>query len=104
MQTSFSGVVGGGVYGKVVGIAHTTMTGAGVIITAFQASILISTRVGGDTTGTVIGTGTAGIMNGSLTNGFNRIGRAGTILDIGNGKQPGASRAINLERNLRDRN
>jgi len=41
LQTFFSGMVGGGVYGKVVGIAHIIMTGAGVIITMFQAFILM---------------------------------------------------------------
>ena len=43
-------------------------------------------------------------MNGFLTNDFNRTGRAGIIIDIGKGKEPGASRAINLDRNNRDRN
>ena len=33
MWTSFSGMAGGGVYGKVVGIAHIITTGAGVITT-----------------------------------------------------------------------
>jgi hypothetical protein len=34
-------MAGGGVYGKVVGIAHSVMTGAGVIITKFQVSIMM---------------------------------------------------------------
>jgi hypothetical protein len=41
MQTSFSGMAGGGVYGKVVGIAHIIITGTGVIITMFQVFILM---------------------------------------------------------------
>ena len=41
MWTSFSGMVGGGVFGKVVGIAHVIITGAGVIITMFQVFILM---------------------------------------------------------------
>jgi hypothetical protein len=43
-------------------------------------------------------------MTGFLTNDFNRTGRAGIIIDIGKSKKPGASRAINLDRNNRDRN
>jgi hypothetical protein len=41
MQTYFSGMVGGGVHGKVVGIAHSIITGVGLIITMFQVFILI---------------------------------------------------------------
>jgi len=41
MQTSISGMVGGGVIGKVVGIVHIIITGAGVIITMFQVFILM---------------------------------------------------------------
>jgi hypothetical protein len=41
MQTFFSGMVGGGVYGKVVGIAHIIITGDGVIIKLFPVFILM---------------------------------------------------------------
>jgi len=34
-------MVGGGVFGKVAGIAQIIMTGAGVIITEFQVFILM---------------------------------------------------------------
>jgi hypothetical protein len=34
-------MVGGGVYGKAVGIAHIIMNEAGIIIIKFQASILM---------------------------------------------------------------
>ena len=37
----FSGMAGGGVYGKGVGIAHIIMTGIGVIITMFQVFIMM---------------------------------------------------------------
>jgi hypothetical protein len=47
---------------------------------------------------------TGGTMSGSLTEDFNRTGRAGTIIDIGKEKEPGACRVINLDRNHRDRN
>jgi hypothetical protein len=43
-------------------------------------------------------------MIGFLTHDFNRTGGAGKIIDIGKGKEPGASRTINLDRNSRDRN
>ena len=102
--TSFSGMVGGGVRGKDVGIAHGIITGAGVIITMFQVFILMLIQVGEDTTETIIGTDTGGTMNGFLTNDVDRTGRAGIIIDIGKGKELGASRAINLDHNNRDRN
>jgi len=104
MQTSFSGMAGGGVYGRVVGIALIIITGVGFIMTEFQAFILMWTQVGEDTTETVIGTDTRGTMNGFLTSDFTRTGRAGIIIDTGKGKEPGASRAINLDRAPRDRN
>ena len=43
-------------------------------------------------------------MNGFLTNDFNRTGKAGKMIDAGKGKEPGASRTINLDRNNSDRN
>ncbi len=49
--------------------------------------------------------GTHGSMNGFLTGGFNRTGRAGTIIDTGEEKEPGVSRAIEIDRQkIRDRN
>ena len=104
MQNSSSGMAGGGVRGKVVGIARVTITGAGAVIIMFQVFILILTPIGEDTTETAIGTGTGGTMNGFLTNGFSGTGRAGKIIDVGKGKELGASRAINLDHNNRDRN
>ena len=97
-------MVGGGVFGKVVGIVHVIITGAGVIITMFQVFILMLTQVGEDTTEIIIGTGIGGTMNGFLTNDFNRTGAVGKRTDIGKGKKLGASRAINLDHNHRDRN
>jgi hypothetical protein len=43
-------------------------------------------------------------MNGFLTNDFTVTGETGTLIDIGKGKKPGVSRAINLDHNNRDRN
>jgi hypothetical protein len=42
-------------------------------------------------------------MNGYHTSDFIRTGRAGIITDIGKGREPGASSAINLDRKNRDR-
>ena len=69
----------------------------------FHVSILMLTQAGEDSTESVIGTGTGGTMNGFLTNDFNRTGRAGIKIAIGNGKEPGASRIISLAHNHRDR-
>jgi hypothetical protein len=97
-------MVGGGVHGKVVGIAHIIMTGVGLIITMFQPFILMSTQGGEDTTETIIGTDTGGTINGFLTENFNGTGIAGIIIDIGKSKGPGMSKSINLDRNNRERN
>jgi len=50
----------------------------------------------------MIGTDTGGTTNGFLTDDFRTTGRAGTIIDIGKGSEPGASRAIDLDRYNRD--
>ena len=97
-------MVGGGVHGKGVGIAHVTMTEVGLIIIKFRAFISMYTQNGEGTTETVIGMDTGGTTNGSLTNSFKKTGRAGKIIDIGRGKEPGVSRAINLNHTSRDRN
>jgi len=104
MLTCFSGTAGGGAHGKAAGIAHVIMTGVGFISIECQVFILMSTRGGEDSTETMTGTDTGGTINGFLTSDFDRTGRAGTIMDIGEGKEPGASRAINLELNNRDSN
>jgi hypothetical protein len=41
MQTCFSGAVGGGGYGKAIGIAHIIITGVGAIIAMFPVFILM---------------------------------------------------------------
>lgn len=103
MWIYFSGTVGGGAHGKAVGIAHAIMTGVGPIITMFQDFIMTWTLAGEDTTETIIGTDTGGTTNGFLTGNFNRTGIPGIKIDIGKGKEHGASRIINLDRNNRDR-
>ena len=97
-------MAGGGVHGEIVGIVRGIITGVGIIITIFQFSILMLIRVGEDITEAIIGMDTGGTINGFLTTGFNRTGRAGTMIDIGKGKELGVSRTINLGHNNRDRN
>jgi hypothetical protein len=80
------------------------MTVTGGIMTVFRASILMYIQGGDNTTETMIGMGTSGTMNGFLTNGFSRTGRAGMRINIGRSKKRGASRGIGLDRNSRNRN
>jgi hypothetical protein len=75
------------------------MTEAGPTSITFRVSILMSTRAGEDTTATMTGTDTRGIMIGSPMDSFNRTGKAGMITDIGRSKGPGEFRAINPDRN-----
>ena len=98
-------MVGGGVHGKVVGIAHIIITGIGLIMTMSRVFILMWTPVGEGTTEIIIGTGIGGTMNGFLTNDLKRTGRAGRIIDVGRSEElRGGSRTINLDQNTRDRN
>jgi len=97
-------MAGGGVHGRVVGIAHVIMTGDGVIMTASQAFILMSTRVGEDSTETIIGANTVGTMNGFPARDFKRTGRPGMTIGIGGEKEPGVSRTIEFHHNHKNRN
>ncbi len=97
-------MVGGGVIGKVVGIAPSIMTGVGVIMIVSQVSILMWTHIGEDTTETMTGMGTGGTMTEFPTTDCNRTGIAGTTIDIGKGKELGASMTIDLDHYHRDRN
>ncbi len=90
-------MAGGGVHGKVVGIAHVIMTEAGLIMTMFQDSILMLTQVGEDTIETMTGMDIDGTMNGFLTNDFIRTGTAGTIIVIGRGEELGVLRTIEID-------
>ena len=103
-RTCISGMVGGGVRGKVAGIAPIIMTGAGVITTASPGSILMWTPVGEDTTETIIGVGIGGTMNVFPSDGFDRTGVPGITSGIGKGEGTGASRTIDLGRNGREKN
>jgi hypothetical protein len=47
---------------------------------------------------------TDGTIKGFLINDFTGTGRAGKMIDIGKGEEPGASRTIDLDHTNRDRN
>jgi hypothetical protein len=96
-------MAGGGVYGKAVGIVHIITTAAGVIMAMSQVFIMMLTRGGEDTTKNAIGTDTAGTTGASRTGSFNRTGKAGIIIDTGNGEEPGAYRTISPDHYIRDR-
>jgi hypothetical protein len=97
-------MAGGGVHGRVAGIAHGIIAEAGVIMGVFQPSIMTLTQSGEYTTGTVTGTGTRGTMNGLITDISTRTGSSGTTIDIGKGKECGEFKAISPDHNNRDRN
>lgn len=97
-------MAGGGAFGKAVGITHGITIEAGFTTTGFQASISIWILIGGDTTETVTGTVTDGIMKGFPTDAFKRIGVSGTRIVTGKNKELGASKDTNLDTTLRCRN
>jgi hypothetical protein len=96
-------MAGGGVHGKVGGIARSFMAAGGYLIKIYQVSILMWTQVGEQIIENVIGTVTGGTMNGFLTNDFNRIGKNGKRSAIGRGRSTGGYGTIDLSRNNRDR-
>jgi hypothetical protein len=101
--TSFSGTAGGGVHGKVDGIALVITIGVGPITVMFRPFIMTWTRGGEDFTGTVIGTDTGGTMSVFRLDDFKRTGGVGMTIDIGEGNEPGASGTINRGRDNRGR-
>jgi hypothetical protein len=75
--TSFSGMAGGGGLGGVTGIVHAIMTGTGVTTgMVSQASIVMLTRVGEDTTAV-----TGGMVVTGTTDGF-RTGTSNAIASL----------------------
>ena len=104
MSTFFSGMAGGGVYGTVAGIAHIITTGVGVIMIVSQFSISISTQVGGDIIETITGKDAGGATNVFPISDFIGTGKAGKMIDVGKGEEPGASLTINIHHKNRGRN
>jgi hypothetical protein len=95
-------MVGGGDFGKAGGITRFIMIELGVIMTMFQVFILMLIQVGEITTDAMIGMDIRGTMNGFLIGDFNRTGRVGIEINIGEVKKPGAFRATSLDYNKRD--
>jgi hypothetical protein len=65
---------------------------------------MTSIPAGENTIEIIPGTDTDGTMNRFQTTNFIRTGRAGKRITIGEGNEPGVSRAISLARNASDRN
>ena len=85
-------MVGGGVRGKDIGIAHGTTTQVGPTIKAFHLFIKGYPQAGGMTTGIIVGKGMSGATNEYLTNKFNGTGTAGKRANIGRSKILGVSK------------
>jgi hypothetical protein len=85
-------MVGGGVRGEGVGIAHGTIVQVGSIIKAFHLFMQGYPQVGGMTTGIIVGEGINGTTNEYLTNNFNRTGAAGERAGIGRSNKLGVSK------------
>lgn len=85
-------MVGGGVSGKDIGIAHKTTILVGVTIKAFHLFIHGYPHTGGMTTRIIAGKGINGTTNGYLTKRFSKTGRAGKRTSIGRRNKPGVSR------------
>jgi hypothetical protein len=91
-RKSFSTMVGGGVRGEGVGIAHGTIVQVGSIIKAFHLFMQGYPQVGGMTTGIIVGEGINGTTNEYLTNNFNGTGAAGKRAGIGRSNKLGVSK------------
>jgi hypothetical protein len=92
MRISFSTVAGGGVRGKVNGIAHGTMIQVGVTIVGVHLFIEVYPQAGGMTIGRIVGKGINGINRGCPTIKFNKTGGTGKGISIGRSKIVGVSR------------
>jgi len=79
-------MVGGGVRGKDVGIAHGTTTQVGITIEEFPSFIHEYTHAGEMTTGIVVGKGIGGTTNKYITEKLNETGITGKKISIGSKK------------------
>ena len=92
MQTSFSMVAGGGVPGKGNGTARITMIQVGAIIEELHLFIEVYPRIGGITTGRIVGKEINGTTKQYPTSKSNRTGKDGRRIIIGRNKIIGVSR------------
>jgi hypothetical protein len=99
MQTSFFTAAGGGVRGKVVGIAHITIIQGGAIIEMCRLFTGGFLRVGGMIIGSIAGEGSTGIREKYLTNRLKGTGEARKKRGAGAGKILAESKAQSPGRN-----
>jgi hypothetical protein len=92
-------MVGGGVRGKDIGIAHTTTTQVGNTIKAFHPFIEGYLHTGGRITGITVGEGIAGTTNEYITNKLSKTGEVGNRVGIGRSNKLGVSKVCKPERN-----
>jgi hypothetical protein len=91
-------MVGGGVHGKVVGIAHGTTAQVGTTIEGFHPFMDGYPQTGEMTTGIIVGEGIGGTINEYLTTKLNETGGTGKEVSIGRGNKLGVSKVCNPER------
>jgi len=102
--TSFSTMAGGGVRGKVAGIAQGTTTLVGTTIEEPRVFIRMYRQAGEITTGIVVGTDISGTISEFLSASFNGTGEPGKITGIGSGKIPGVCKVQDTGRNAHSHN
>jgi hypothetical protein len=95
---------GGGVPGKGNGTARITMIQAGVTIADVRLFIEAYPRIGGITTGRIVGEGVNGITKQYPTSKSNRTGEDGRGIIIGRNKIIGVSRVQGMTERDRDNN
>jgi len=94
-------MAGGGVRGKVAGIALSTTTQVGRTMEEPQVFIDRYRQAGGIITAIVVGMDINGTISEFLSASFNGTGEPGKRTSIGNGKIPGECNARNIGRNLK---
>ena len=98
-------MAGGGVRGKVAGIAHGTTTLVGTTMEEPQNFIVRYRQVGGIITGIAVGVASNGTISEYLSASFKITGEPGKITGIGSGKIPGeCNNARNIGRSAHSRN
>jgi len=97
-------MAGGGVRGKVAGIALSTITQVGLTMGEPQIFIDRYRQAGGIITGIVVGMDTNGTISEFLSASFNGTGEPGKGTSIGNGIIPGECNARNIGRNAHSHN
>ena len=95
---------GGGVRGKENGTARITMIQVGAIIKELRLFIEVYPRIGGITTGRIVGECVNGINKKYPTSKFSRTGRTGRKISIGRNKIIGVSKILRMTKKDHDNN